>query len=460
MDFTITADLNPPLGKPGGPCQVVDRIVKRVKDKHLQKGLVNEVQHGDDLSNAEASKVYPVEAEPGVGPIHRITITSHGQYRMDLRGITVEDVQGALASFLKQLATWKALKSPAYDTFGARLEGREHVEWVDPRSKLKIIFAQEAPGTVHLITTFWKGNVSPIAPPKGGCPVPRKEAMISDLVLRVAARFQRQAADVPWLPDLLGSKTHLVDEVLKAAKRMAAEDTWKKGDIKAICGGVLYFLVRKTSTSALADSKLWGLLDAQGGLDTSNEVAMLAGRVIHHLDHQDPVQAAAIGVSLLQRSKQPTKAQRANAILSAALKAEIDAMGDPGEKTKPQSARMEFAEMVKEQLPLARVVWGQVKDVGMAATIAWEVMGDVNAHEMSSITESILSPLVKGDVPKDVVYEHVSQVAGSIHWGIEPAAAFGVAIMEVAGQRPVAKRLFSALLKEVAQYLGPGTLFD
>ncbi len=185
---SVTADLSPPLGKPGGPCSVVDRIIRRVRDQKLQKGLVDEVQQGEDLSNAEASKVYPVESEPGVGPVHRIIITSHGQYRMDLRGITVEDVQRALLSFLKQLADWKALKSRAYDSFAAKLE-HEEVEWVDPRSKLKIVFRQESPGTFRLITTFWRGQHDPPSP-KGTCVIPRKSNMPTALQLRVIARFQ------------------------------------------------------------------------------------------------------------------------------------------------------------------------------------------------------------------------------------------------------------------------------
>ncbi len=457
----VVADLNPPLGKPGGPCQVVDRILKRVVDERLQKGLVNEVQQGEDLSNAEASKVYPIEAEPGVGPIHRIVITSHGQYRMDLRGITVDDVQAALASFVKQLAFWKALKSRAYDTFAGQLERQENVEWVDPRSKLKIVFVQVSPGTVRLITTFWRGQqASP--PPRGTCISPRKTSMSTELVLRVAARFQRHIlADGPWLPDLLGSKAHLVDEVLVAAKRIAAKDTWKKGDIKSICGGVLYFAVKKTSGSALAD-KLWNLLDSSGGLDAGREVEALGQSVVSHLDHGPvaKVQAAAIGISLLQRSKQPTKAQRANAILSAALKGEVDAIGDPGEKSKSKSAKQDFLEAVREQLPLARVVWGQLKNISKAAAVAWTVLEESNARESATTVEKILSPAVLSgpDTDSDDVREHARQVAEKLHWGIVEGCAFAVALMEVAGQPTYGRKLFSALLKEVEQYLGPGTL--
>jgi len=309
----VTADLNPPLGKPGGPCQVVDRIVKRVRDERLQKGLVNEVQKGEDLSNAEASKVYPIEAEPGVGPIHKIVITSHGQYRMDLREITVDDVRGALASFVKQLENWRALKSPAYDTFMGRLEGKEHVEWVDPRSKLKVVFAQESPGTVRLITTFWRGQQS-APPPKGTCKIPGKAAM-DPLVLRVAARFQRQAA-------------------------------------------------------------------------------------------------------------------------------------------VPKGAKKVFLDAVREQVSLARVVWGQLRDSSKAALVAVRVLAESNAREEANITEHVLHPIIRNDMEdaRDIP-EHAHQVASQLHWDIVESAAFAVALLEAAGQAALAKKLFNALLAEVGQYL-------
>lgn len=179
------ADLHPPLGKPGGPCQVIERIDKTVRNPGLKDNLIQDVNHGHDLSNQDASKVYPVTREHGVGPIKQVQITSHGQYRMDLRGITVDDVRRAIGSFLQQMGEWKAKKNPAYERMGQALERGDKLEWVDPKSKLKVVLAPIGGGTYTLISTFWKGVPDP-PPPSGACVIPGKS---SSLVERVAQRF-------------------------------------------------------------------------------------------------------------------------------------------------------------------------------------------------------------------------------------------------------------------------------
>lgn len=164
------ANLNPPLGEPGGPCQVVNRIVKKVKNPNLQESLRDEVEKGNDLSNQDASKVYPLDREPGIGPIDSIEITSHGQYRMDLRRITIEDVRAALGSFLVQLDNWKKLGSKAYDSMMKSIEGHEKITWKDPRSKLILVFAATGNGKVQLVTTYWANRAWNESPP-GACTV-------------------------------------------------------------------------------------------------------------------------------------------------------------------------------------------------------------------------------------------------------------------------------------------------
>ena len=160
----LQADLSPPLGKPGGPCQVVQRIDKQVQNQGLKHDMIEEVEKGTDLSNQEASKVYPVGREPGVGPIRQVQITSHGQYRMDLRSIKVEDVRACLADFLKQMEEWKKAGNRAYENMGHSLEIGQKIEWTDRKTKLKIVFESIGGGTVTLISTFWKGRPDPVPP--------------------------------------------------------------------------------------------------------------------------------------------------------------------------------------------------------------------------------------------------------------------------------------------------------
>ncbi len=142
---------------------------------------MDEVEHGQDLTNQEAFKLYPVTREPGVGPIRVLEIKSHAQYRMDLRGITVDDVRHTLNSFLQQMGQWKAVRSPAYERMGTMLENGEHMEWVDPKTRLKIVFVAEGGGKVTLITTFRKGE--------DGHPGPVDCHEKQGMAQRVAARY-------------------------------------------------------------------------------------------------------------------------------------------------------------------------------------------------------------------------------------------------------------------------------
>jgi hypothetical protein len=87
---------------------------------------------------------------------------------MDLRRVTVDDVRAALASFLQQMDRVKVMNPRGHEKMLKDLEGGEELTWVDPRSKLKVVFrGAGGGGKVRLITTFWKGRPDPV--PTGVC---------------------------------------------------------------------------------------------------------------------------------------------------------------------------------------------------------------------------------------------------------------------------------------------------
>lgn len=91
------ADLYPPLGKNPGPCKVVDRIYQRVRSPLEQQELAGRVESNQNLTNAQAVTVYrEFDKNPSATPFRQFTIAPHAQYRMDLRGITVSQVQKSL----------------------------------------------------------------------------------------------------------------------------------------------------------------------------------------------------------------------------------------------------------------------------------------------------------------------------------------------------------------------------
>lgn len=147
------ADLSPPLGDPGGPCQVIRRIDKTVRNPALKEDLIDEVEKGGELSNPDAAKIYALENEAGAGVAKQIILTSHLQYRMDLRSVTVDDVRATLRVMTQAL---KNAPDAARD-----LAHGERVRYEDPRTRLVIVVQVAGRDTLRLITTFWKGRPDP-----------------------------------------------------------------------------------------------------------------------------------------------------------------------------------------------------------------------------------------------------------------------------------------------------------
>jgi len=161
------ADLSPPLGEPGGPCQVIRRIEEEVRPP-LSEKLVDEIEHGKSLSNPDASKVYDIEKEPGVsGLIRSISISAHAQYRMDLRSVTVKDIQHTLKSFDGYVARLREKSPSDHGKLLSKIAYGDEIEYTDPTLKLKLVFLMKGV-SAHIITTYWEGGRDPL-PPSHGC---------------------------------------------------------------------------------------------------------------------------------------------------------------------------------------------------------------------------------------------------------------------------------------------------
>ena len=248
MTLPIQSDLHPPLGNPGGPCQVIERIERNIRSPRLKDDLVEDVNTGEDLSNQAASKVYPILHEHGVGDIKQVEITSHGQYRMDLRGITVDDVRHAIGSLLQQMDEWRVKKSPAYERMSAALDRGDKIEWVNPKSALKIVLSPIGEGVVRLVSTFWKG-VSDPPPPHGSCVLPRH----ASLAERVVARYLEARAisiDKTRLYELAKTLQIVIERKTKGVEGSLGKRVLTPGapyDIRAVDGSALTVYVRLES---------------------------------------------------------------------------------------------------------------------------------------------------------------------------------------------------------------------
>lgn len=171
------ADTDPPLGWPGGPCQVIDRIRDRVHNPNQAENLVDEVEFGEDLSNPEAAQVYGTNlvernlTTPLPFKLHerKLLIGPHAQYRMDLRGVTVPQVRAAIGAWARDWANGKSRGSPLARQWEEDLAYGHNVRYTDRRSGLTIVINLAGSDTIKVVTVFWDDGDKPYPPGDGGC---------------------------------------------------------------------------------------------------------------------------------------------------------------------------------------------------------------------------------------------------------------------------------------------------
>ena len=174
------ADLSPPLGVPGGPCQVMKRIEDRVRNPKVREELIEDVESGGDLDNQEASKVYSLEGERGVEgtPFKSLVLTAHVQFRMDQRAVSVNDVKAALLKFHEAYGKEKSRNSHLYTGWEKDLDRGEPIRWDSPTG-LTVVFSTRNVGVdpkgrklrqATLVTTYWTGKPNPRPTPVNSCP--------------------------------------------------------------------------------------------------------------------------------------------------------------------------------------------------------------------------------------------------------------------------------------------------
>lgn len=174
------ADLSPPLGFPGGPDYVVERIRHNVRNPGLAEILADEVEEGGDLDNPEAAKIYGLDSEkpPARTKFQKILLGPHAQYRMDLRGITVPEIRIALASFNKAYLDSKSRNDVYYRKWSEAIEGFKAIAWKDPRIGLVLVFAIKPDFKVaKIVTVYWEGEEDLVR--KGSVVLPGIQTFVS-----------------------------------------------------------------------------------------------------------------------------------------------------------------------------------------------------------------------------------------------------------------------------------------
>lgn len=151
-----TSDLTPPLGYPGGPCHLEQRVELNVRNPRVKEQILDTIEYQGHLDKNQERIVYDQHVEQDKRG--RIILPPHVQHRMDQRGITVNEVKFAIKEFIIS-------NNPARD----QLSRGERVEFKSKKMfNLTLILVQKG-RDIMVISAYWKGVPDP-GPPGNTCP--------------------------------------------------------------------------------------------------------------------------------------------------------------------------------------------------------------------------------------------------------------------------------------------------
>lgn len=268
---------------------------------------------------------------------------------------------------------------------------------------------------------------------------------------RVASRYLLAEGDV-WLPDFLGSSAPVADLTMTLIKHLVAEVGPDRTNPASVAGGIFYKALQLAHLSADAE-QMFRILDQNAGLNNGEEMGRPSRQVLNALmrgrdDREAPILIGALGVELLQRTRQPRKAKAVNKIFSQKY-ADILATMSPGRgeaPSPPEILRSFINDNVKKT---AAVIAKRIaKDPAKALWAIEHHLTDINFHSLARHVSS-LGPV---EQPSDPDIKYIIRNLGNLGYGIEYGVAFGVALLELVAP-PTAHR-FEALAMEAGQRNG------
>ena len=159
----LEADLSPPLGKPGGIVHTTKRIEDAISDEFLENELIEQLEQGESISNQDARLVYRFDdcntTDSGLKIFKGFCISSHAQFRMDQRGITVSKLRGFFFNLEKYMDR-NQYNMRSQDLIRSVEKGWE-TKWTDQYSKgLTVVFKLQK-DSAKIITAFYKDKKDP-----------------------------------------------------------------------------------------------------------------------------------------------------------------------------------------------------------------------------------------------------------------------------------------------------------
>jgi hypothetical protein len=135
---------------------VIERINEEVRGQRERERLIGLVEDGEKLSNRDSAIIYDRESEGRAkgSPFKQVLLTPHAQYRMDLRGITVQEIKLGLRNFhdvyQRDPGRWDRYLQTSKDFY-----------WRDPKSGLSLVLLvgqYSKTKAAQIISAWWGSN--------------------------------------------------------------------------------------------------------------------------------------------------------------------------------------------------------------------------------------------------------------------------------------------------------------
>ena len=204
-------DKSPPLGNPGGPCHVMERIRKDVPSS-AQNYLVRALEKGQYKIGPQAELALEgPDLFDKLDPRSEfawVAISPHAKYRMDLRGVTLPEVRAALKKFSLRYQKESRKDYSAWLQESLRTWSRgDGIVW--PSSGIEVVLKVGAHHQyprrlgILVVTAMVPGNNQPKPVPESSCSnfggYPKGGPEDYDWAGRVARRYALKIAPTPGI---------------------------------------------------------------------------------------------------------------------------------------------------------------------------------------------------------------------------------------------------------------------
>lgn len=277
---------------------------------------------------------------------------------------------------------------------------------------------------------------------------------------RVASRYL-EAQGEPWLPDYLGAGAPVAEHAMKFIKENVADSKRRSpsfaNDAASVAGGVFYLTLKAAGLTEDAQ-RMWPILDQNAGLHVGSDMGYVGERVYNALlrgnagmsKEEKALVIAGLGVELLQRTRQPSKAKLVNRIFVQKY-GDALAMRQPGrEKAKTMDLVLQ-EHLTPEVVQRAKSVATKLgNDPAKALSLIEWLADDANFRELARV--ALGAGPSKDLEPQDVAVAR--DLAPDLDYAGETIIAFGVALLQAMGAtRQLASFTRSALSMAKAEGL-------